>query len=52
MDAPAPYFHWGIVQISVANLVIIGVMLLIFLLALVLPFFGHAGPSDQGDERK
>jgi hypothetical protein len=37
MDAPAPYFHWGFVQISLPNLVVIGVMLLLFVLALVLP---------------
>ncbi|MGC9961356.1 MAG: hypothetical protein ABSE47_05570 [Acidimicrobiales bacterium] len=32
------YVHWGFIQISVANLVVIGLMLLIFVLALVLPF--------------
>ncbi len=47
MDAPAPYFHWGFIQISLPNLVVIGVMLLVFVLALVLPFPGHGGPHDQ-----
>jgi hypothetical protein len=46
MDGPAPYFQWGFVQISLPNLVVIGVMLLIFVLALVLPFPGHAAPPD------
>jgi hypothetical protein len=32
------YIHWGVIQISVANLVVIGVMIVLFLLALVLPF--------------
>jgi hypothetical protein len=32
------YVHWGVIQISVANLVVIAVMILIFLLALLLPF--------------
>jgi hypothetical protein len=35
------YIHWGVIQISVANLVVIGVMLLLFVLALVLPFPGR-----------
>jgi hypothetical protein len=32
------YVHWGVIQISVANLVVIGLMLVIFALALLLPF--------------
>lgn len=35
------YVHWGVVQISVANLVVIGVLVLLFVLALVLPFPGR-----------
>jgi len=52
MDAPAPYFHWGFIQISLPNLVVILVMLLIFVLALVLPFPGHGDAHDRdGDPR-
>lgn len=47
MDAPAPYYQWGFIQISLPNLVVIVVMLLLFVLALVLPFPGHAEPHDQ-----
>ena len=32
------YVHWGVIQISVANLVVIGVMVAIFVLAILLPF--------------
>ncbi len=32
------YVTWGVIQISVANLVVIGAMLLVFVLALLLPF--------------
>ena len=32
------YVHWGVIQISVANLVVIAVMIAIFVLAIVLPF--------------
>ena len=41
MDQPATYLHWGVIQISVSNLVVIGLMLLVFVLALVLPFPGR-----------
>jgi hypothetical protein len=40
MDEPATYLHWGVVQISIANLAVIGLMLLVFVLALLLPFPG------------
>jgi hypothetical protein len=32
------YLHWGVFQISLANLVVILVMLALFILALLLPF--------------
>lgn len=32
------YLHWGVVQISVANLVVIVLMVLVFAAALLLPF--------------
>ncbi|MEU9044634.1 MULTISPECIES: hypothetical protein [unclassified Kitasatospora] len=32
------YVHWGVVQISVANLVVIGLMVLVFVAAVLLPF--------------
>ena len=35
------YVHWGVIQISVTNLVIIGLMLLVFVLAILLPFPGN-----------
>lgn len=43
LDHPGHYVHWGVLQISVANLVVIGVMLVLFTLALLLPF-----PKDRG----
>jgi hypothetical protein len=50
VDEPAPYFHWAFIQISLPNLVVIGVMVLIFVLALLLPFPGHAESHDhEGD---
>jgi len=32
------YVHWGVIQISVANLVVIGLMVAIFAAAILLPF--------------
>lgn len=42
------YVHWGVIQISVTNLIIIAVMLALFVLAIVLPFPGsHSGESTE-----
>jgi hypothetical protein len=40
MDGVGPYLHWGVVQISLANLIVIILMLVVFALALFLPFPG------------
>jgi hypothetical protein len=41
MDQPGYYLHWGVIQISLANVIVIGLMLTVFILALVLPFAGR-----------
>jgi ubiquinol-cytochrome c reductase cytochrome b subunit len=42
MSIVGTYFlHWGVVQISLGNLLVIGAMILIFVAALVVPFPGH-----------
>ncbi|MHB1472810.1 MAG: hypothetical protein ACYCV4_04130 [Dermatophilaceae bacterium] len=47
-EDPGRYFHWGVIQISVANLTIIGTMVLLFVLALIVPFpSGHGHEGDQ-----
>jgi len=51
MNEPAPYFHWGFILISLPNLVLIGVMVLIFIAALVAPFPGHSRTEDRTDEQ-
>lgn len=45
------YVHWGVVQISLANLIIIGLMLLVFVLAILLPFPGHRHDREPGNRR-
>ena len=38
LDGSTRVITWGVVQITVANLVVIALMLLVFVLALLLPF--------------
>jgi len=46
MDSPATYLHWGFILISWPNLLVILGMLLLFALALVVPF-PHGGDHDD-----
>ena len=49
-EGAGAYVHWGVIQISVTNLVIILVMIALFALAIFLPFpggHGHEGPGDR-----
>jgi hypothetical protein len=39
LDA-GPYLHWGVIQISAANLIVIALMIAVFVAALLLPFPG------------
>jgi hypothetical protein len=49
-DAPH-YFESGMWSVSAPNLIVILVMILLFVLALVLPFpADHGDASDAGDE--
>jgi len=50
LEAPGYYIHWHFIQISVANLIVIGLMLLVFVLAILLPFPRHRskGGADNG----
>jgi hypothetical protein len=42
------YVVWGVIQISVANLIIVGIMLGLFVLALLVPFPGrHRNESEK-----
>jgi len=41
MDPPGTFLHWGVIQISVANLIVIVLMIAVFVAALVLPFPGR-----------
>jgi hypothetical protein len=45
LSGPGRYVHWGFIQISVANLVLIGLMMVVFVAAILIPFRRH----DSGD---
>jgi hypothetical protein len=47
MDSPATYLHWGFILISVPSLLVIGLMLVLFAVALVAPF-PHGGEDEDG----
>ncbi|HET6816448.1 MAG TPA: hypothetical protein VFH66_04395 [Mycobacteriales bacterium] len=38
LNGTGSYIHWGVIQISVANLVVILIMIALFVAALVVPF--------------
>ena len=40
LNHPASYVHWHFFEMSVPNLVVIGLMIVVFALAIVLPFPG------------
>jgi hypothetical protein len=41
MNHSGVYLHWGVIQISLANLVVIGLMIAVFAVALLAPFPGR-----------
>jgi len=42
LDKPGHYLHWGVIQISLANFILICLMVVVFFLAILLPF-----PKDR-----
>jgi hypothetical protein len=45
LNGPGHYVHWGFIQISVANLVVILLMVAVFILAILLPFPRRKDPN-------
>ncbi len=43
LDHLGHYIHWHVILISVGNLVVIGLMVVTFIAALLLPFPGRGG---------
>jgi hypothetical protein len=49
LDGLGHYIHWHFIYISVANLIVIALMLLAFVLAILLPFPRHRSKGhDDG----
>jgi hypothetical protein len=46
LNGSGHYVHWGFIQISVANLVVILLMIAVFVLAILLPFPRRKGPDQ------
>jgi hypothetical protein len=44
----AHYVHWHFFQMSVSNILVIAAMVLIFVLAILLPFPGGTGATRKG----
>jgi hypothetical protein len=38
LNHPGHYLHWGVIQVSVANLVVVIAMIVVFVAAILLPF--------------
>jgi len=52
-DSPATFLQWGVLQISLPNLIVLIVMVILFVLAVTVPFPhsadaapGHGGSDD------
>ncbi|MDQ2837313.1 MAG: hypothetical protein M3Y89_07820 [Actinomycetota bacterium] len=45
----AHFLQWGVIQISLANLIVIVLMLVVFALALILPFPRGLDDQDPAD---
>ena len=45
LTKPGHYVHWGFIQISVANLIVIGLMVVTFFAAILIPFHRRGGRS-------
>lgn len=51
MDTPATYLSWGFILISIPNLLMIIGMIVLFILALFVPF-PHGGEEPGAEERR
>jgi len=45
LNSPAHYVHWHFFQMSVANILVIALMILVFIAAILLPFPGRGRES-------
>ena len=48
LNHPGHYIHWGFIQMSYANLLVIVLMVIVFVAAILIPFKSH---KDKGGDR-
>jgi hypothetical protein len=48
LNHPGHYIHWGFIQMSYANLLVIVLMIIVFFAAILIPFRAH---RDKGEDR-
>jgi hypothetical protein len=46
------YVHWGVISISLTNLLVVLAMIALFVLALVVPFWPAARDGDNDDRSR
>jgi hypothetical protein len=51
LDTPATYLNWNFILISVPNLLMIGGLVAVFVIALVAPFPSHAEVIESEGDR-
>jgi len=49
LDGHARFLHWGVVQLSLANLIVIALMLIVFALAVIVPFPHARDDADSAE---
>jgi hypothetical protein len=49
LNGRAHFLHWGVIQISLANLIVIALMLAVFALAVLVPF-PHSRDESESQE--
>jgi hypothetical protein len=48
LNKPGNYIHWGFIQMSYGNLIVIILMVIVFFAAVLIPFTTH---KDKGGDR-
>jgi hypothetical protein len=51
LDGTGKYLHWGVIQLSLANLVVVAIIVVLFVLAVLLPFPGRSSDEDEHQQR-
>lgn len=50
LSGSAVFLHWGVVQISLANFIVVLLMVLLFVLAVTVPFPDRSARSGDGED--